>query len=321
MIKGMQYRKVIRRIPTILAACLVLACAPSPELKSLSRPHAGERIALGRDLFFDVRLSADETISCASCHDPSQGGDDGQVTAIGIGGVIGPINTPTILNAGLNFAQFWDGRSPSLVDQVRQPILNPLEMGDSWDPVLDRLTQDPRTVERFRSVYSGGPTPANIADAIATYERALLTLNSPFDRYQCGEKEAISPAAAKGFAEFQRLGCASCHQGLALGGNMYERIGVMGDYFAWRGTPVSKADLGRYNVTGREEDKYKFKVPGLRNIALTQPYFHDGSAATLGEAVHIMAEQQIGLPVDDVQTSQLVAFLQSLTGTVDPELQ
>jgi cytochrome c peroxidase len=175
-------------------------------------------------------------------------------------------------------------------------------------------------VERFRKTFGDGPTAANVAEAIAAYERALLTLNSPFDRYQRGEREALSPAAAQGFAEFQRLGCASCHQGLAFGGNMYERIGVMGDYFAWRGTPVTAADFGRYNVTGREEDKYKFKVPGLRNVALTQPYFHDGSAATLDQAVRTMAELQIGLPVGDVQVSQLIAFLESLTGAVDPEL-
>lgn len=240
---------------------------------------------------------------------------------MGIGGAIGPINTPTVLNAGLNFSQCWDGRSPTLEDQVHQPIGNPQEMGEGWDPVLSRLNQDAEMVERFREIYGEGPAAANIADAIATYEKALLTLNSPFDLYQGGEKESLSPEAARGFAEFQRLGCASCHQGLAFGGNMYERIGIMGDYFALRGTPLTEADLGRYNVTGREEDKYKFKVPGLRNVALTQPYFHDGSAATLEEAVRTMAELQIGLPVDDVQVSQLVAFLESLTGVVEAELR
>lgn len=307
---------------TILAACLLLACAPSWEpAESASTADKGGRIGLGRDLFFDVRLSADETIACASCHDPSKGGDDGRITAKGIGGAIGTINTPTVLNAGLNFAQFWDGRTATLVDQVHQPILNPREMGKSWDPVLARLNQDEELVRRFREIYGDGPAPAHIADAVAAYERALLTLNSPFDRYQRGDREAISPAAMKGFAEFRRLGCGSCHQGLAFGGNMYERIGVMGDYFALRGTPLTKADLGRYNVTGREEDKYKFKVPGLRNVALTQPYFHDGSAATLEAAVRTMAEMQIGLPVADVQVSQLISFLESLTGAVDPELR
>ncbi len=318
----MRSLSVSRQVPAILAACLLLACAPSREpTQFASTAGKGERIGLGRDLFFDVRLSADETISCASCHDPSKGGDDGQITATGIGGAIGPINTPTVLNAGLNFSQFWDGRSPNLVEQVRQPILNPREMGESWGPALARFNQDAELVERFREIYGDGPAPANIADAIAAYEGALLTLNSPFDRYQRGDKDAISPAAARGFAEFQQLGCASCHQGLAFGGNMYERIGVMGDYFARRGTPLTLADSGRYNVTGREEDKYKFKVPGLRNVALTQPYFHDGSAATLGEAVRTMAEMQLGLPVDDLQVSQLVAFLESLTGSVDPELE
>ncbi len=308
-------------------ACLLLAffsaaCADrAPSVEGRSPADERLRVELGRSLFSDTRLSADGTISCASCHDVAAGGDDGLATAIGIGGAVGPINTPTVFNSGLSFTQFWDGRAPTLEDQVHGSINNPIEMGGGWGPALARLSADDATVSRFKAVYHDGVTDANIADAIAAYERELLTLNSPFDSYQKGKKTAISAEAAEGYRLFQRLGCLSCHQGRAFGGNMYERFGVMDDYFKMRGTPVEKSDLGRYNVTGREQDKYKFKVPGLRNVALTAPYFHDGSAKTLEQAVRLMVRFQVGRPVTDEQVARLVAFLESLTGEVREDLR
>lgn len=308
-----------------LLCCVALALVGCAGQTSPNAAAQGEvdqrRVELGRDLFFDTRLSADGTISCASCHDLSAGGDDGRKTAIGIGDAQGPINTPTVLNSGLNFAQFWDGRARNLQEQVAGPITNPIEMGSSWRQVLSRLAADPPTVERFQASYPEGLNEQSVADAIAAYERALLTLNSPFDRFLQGEQEAISSDAAEGYALFQKLGCVSCHQGRALGGNLYQRLGVMEDYFELRGRPPTQADLGRFNVTGRQEDKYRFKVPGLRNVALTGPYFHDGSAQSLEDAVRTMGRFQVGLPVADVQVAKLVAFLESLTGDVREELK
>ncbi len=306
----------------IVAAVALSACGGQA---GPGEPFSAEadrmKIELGKDLFSDKRLSADKTISCASCHDVAAGGDDGLKTAVGVGGRIGPINTPTVINSSLNSAQFWDGRARTLEEQVHGPITNPLEMGESWAPALARLAADRKTRRRFSAVYTDGLSAENIADAIAAYERELLTLDSPFDRYQGGQEFAISREAAEGFVLFQRFGCISCHQGRAFGGNLYERFGVLDDYFAWRGTPVTGADLGRFNVTGREEDRHRFKVPGLRNAALTSPYFHDGSVQDLGDAVRLMARFQVGRAVSEVQVSRIVSFLESLTGEVREDLR
>jgi cytochrome c peroxidase len=279
------------------------------------------RILLGRDLFFDKRLSADQTISCASCHDLELGGDDGLPTAVGINGAVGPINTPTVLNSGLNFAQFWDGRVRTLQEQAAGPVHNPIEMGGSWELAIERFSEDRELAGRFARAYEEGLTAESIADAIAVYETALLTLNSAFDRYQDGDEGALSAEAEEGYELFQGFGCISCHQGRAFGGNMFQRFGVMGDYFADRGLPLADADLGRYNVTGRDVDKFRFKVPSLRNVARTAPYFHDGSAATLPDAVALMAHYQLGEPATAEQLSRIVAFLESLNGEIEPRLR
>jgi cytochrome c peroxidase len=176
-------------------------------------------------------------------------------------------------------------------------------------------------VRRFRTVYNERPSADNIADAIASYERALLTLNSPFDRYQAGDATALTIDQLAGYSHFKSLGCSSCHQGVGFGGNMYQRFGVMTDYFALRGRPPTEADRGRFNVTGRPGDLYMFKVPSLRNVALTAPYFHDGSAASLESAVGTMAQAQLGIPVTGEQLTQLVAFLNALTGEVEEGLR
>ena len=278
------------------------------------------RVQLGKRLFHDTRLSGDGTIACASCHAVSDGGDDGHRVSTGINGAQGDVNAPTVLNSALNFAQFWDGRAATLAEQAMGPIHNPVEMGSNLADVARKLAADAEIVAAFEAAYASGLTEHNIIDAIVTYEEALLTPGSPFDRYLLGDEKSMSEVAMRGFEEFQRIGCISCHQGKNLGGNMYQYFGIMGDYFADRGD-VRQSDFGRYNVTGREEDRFKFKVPTLRNVALTAPYFHDGSAPTLEDAVQKMAHYQLGRPLSDTQLRQIVAFLRSLTGSVDDSLR
>ncbi|WP_374328162.1 cytochrome-c peroxidase [Azonexus sp.] len=275
-------------------------------------PQVPLRVSLGERLFFDPRLSADQTVSCAACHRFDRGGADGMPVSVGIGGARGPINAPTVFNAALAFAQFWDGRAATLEEQAAGPLHNPLEMGSSWSIVLERLNADPAMRRDFALAYPEGLSAASVADAIASFERTLLTPDSPFDRYLAGERQAMSPQAIDGYQRFRDYGCISCHQGVLLGGNMYQKFGVLGDYFA--GRAVTKADLGRYNVTGREEDKHVFKVPGLRNVALTAPYFHDGATDSLAAAVAIMGRYQLGRELSEEDVTAIVAFLESLTG-------
>lgn len=286
------------------------ALRPLPELPPL-RP---ERVALGARLFADTRLSADYSVACISCHRFDLGGADGLPVSVGILGREGGINAPSVFNSSLNFVQFWDGRALTLQEQAAGPIHNPLEMGASWSLVIERLGADETMREAFRLAYPDGLTAANIADAIASFEQSLLTPDSPFDRYLRGDEAALDELARTGYQRFRDFGCISCHQGVLLGGNMFQKFGVLGDYFADR-TPT-EADLGRYNVTGREEDRHVFKVPGLRNVALTAPYFHDGSAPTLEMAVAIMGRYQLGRDLAAEDVKAIVAFLNSLTGRV-----
>lgn len=290
--------------------------SPLPEHPDLDDP----RVMLGKSLFHDARLSADNTVSCASCHDVQNGGDDGLATSVGIGGAAGSLNAPTVLNSGFNFAQFWDGRATTLEEQAHGPIHNPDEMGSNWAEVIDKLGADRELTQRFNSVYSDGLTPENLVDAIATYERALTTGNSRFDQYLRGDSDALSARELHGLELFMRLGCASCHQGRNVGGNMYQRFGVMASYVEDRGA-IEHSDLGRYNVTGREEDKFVFRVPSLRNVGNTAPYFHDGSATSLEEAVAVMAEYQLGRKIEDTEVEAITEFLHTLTGDVDERLQ
>lgn len=273
---------------------------------------APERVRLGSRLFHDRRFSADGTLACSSCHELAKGGADGRRFSLGIGGARGAINAPTVLNSAYNFVQFWDGRAATLEEQAAGPIHNPAELGSSWGEVLARLGQDPALLADFAAAYPDGLNAANVADALAAFERSLVTPNSRFDRYLRGDERALGRLERDGYRRFRDFGCTSCHQGILLGGNLYQRLGVFDDYFARR-TP-SRSDLGRYNVTGREEDRHVFKVPGLRNVALTAPYFHDGSAATLEEAVVVMARYQLGRELSQPDVEAIVAFLKTLTG-------
>ncbi len=277
--------------------------------------HDPVKAALGEKLYNDKRLSADETLSCASCHDLAKGGCDNQAVSDGISGQKGGINSPTTFNAALSFVQFWDGRAPTLEAQAAGPPMNPIEMGSKgWPEIVAKLNKDAAFRTEFTNAYPQGFTPESITAAIAEYERTLLTPSSRFDRYLMGEDAALTPAEKRGYELFQSNGCATCHVGELLGGKSFERMGRHGDYFGSRGTPLTAADNGRYNVTKRESDRYSFKVPTLRNVARTHPYFHDGSKKTLREAVDAMAVYQTGEPLSDNDAGGIVSFLETLTG-------
>lgn len=282
-------------------------------------PLDAKKIALGRLLFEDKRLSRDNSIACAGCHDLAAAGVDHRPTAIGIGGQVGDVNSPTVYNSAFNFRQFWDGRAADLEEQAAGPVHNPIEMASNWQEVIAKLNADPAYSRMFQESY-GRISPDAIQNAIAVFETSLLTPDSPFDLYLLGDAKALPADAAAGWQLFRQLGCIACHQGINLGGNMYAGLGVMGDYFKDRGRPLTKADLGRYNVTGREEDRHVFKVPSLRNVVRTAPYFHDGSVATLEQAVDLMARYQLGIDLDAVSRQRLVSFLTSLSGVYPPPL-
>lgn len=275
-------------------------------------------VALGKRLFHDKRLSHDSTIACATCHSLDKGGTDQMSHSTGIGGAIGGINAPTVLNSGLNFRQFWNGRAETLEDQVEGPTQHPKEMGSTWPEILGKLAQDSKYVAAFAEIYPNGIQRENVKNAIATFERSLITPNSRFDRYLRGDDSALNAQEKLGYRYFKVYGCASCHQGVNAGGNMYAKFGIMNDYFGHRGN-LTDADLGRYNVTKEESDRYVFRVPSLRNIALTGPYLHDGSVPTLPGVVQVMAWYQLGRPVSSKEVNAITAFLETLTGEINPQ--
>jgi cytochrome c peroxidase len=271
------------------------------------------KVALGGRLFNDPRLSGDGSISCAHCHSLDTGGVDRLPRSRGAGGKEGGINAPTVFNSGFNFRQFWDGRAETLEDQVDGPLQNPIEMAGTWPKALAAIAEDPQYAAVFKAIYRDGIQPRNVKDAIATFERSLITPNSRFDRFLRGDQTALSEEEQAGYDLFKQIGCTSCHQGLNIGGNMYQKLGIMEDYFAVRGH-ITEVDLGRFNITKREQDRYFFKVPTLRNVAQTPPYLHDGSAATLEDVVQVMARYQLGKKLKAVEVARIVAFLRTLTG-------
>lgn len=273
-----------------------------------------QKVVLGEKLFHDGKLSKDGSVSCATCHDLKKGGTDGLPRSRGMRGQMGDINSPTVFNAAFNFRQFWDGRAADLEEQMNGPVGNPAEMDSSWEHVIGYLKRTPAYRKSFQEIFGGPPTPPRVRAAIAEFERSLITPNSRFDRYLRGDSTALTPDELAGYQLFKRNGCVACHQGRNIGGNMFQTFGVLGNYFADRGSPITKADLGRYNVTKQESDKHVFKVPSLRNVALTAPYFHDGSAATLERAVEVMARYQLGRTFTGNETAKIVAFLKTLTG-------
>lgn len=280
--------------------------------ESKDNPLTDAKVTLGRMLYYDPRLSASNTISCNSCHQLDKYGVDGEPTSPGHKGERGDRNSPTTYNAAFHFAQFWDGRAPTIEEQAKGPILNPVEMGMAADvDVIAKLRAIPGYAPLFKAAFPNQPEPItydNIALAIGAFERKLVT-PAPFDRYLAGEANALTEQQKLGLAKFMDSGCIICHTGPLLGGSMYQKLGLV--------KPYPTKDTGRAKVTKNPADEYFFKVPSLRNIAETGPYFHDGSLKTLPETVKIMGEYQLGRQLSDQDVELIVAFLGSLTGTVD----
>lgn len=292
--------------------------APSEPVQVLTAPKDLDpwKVALGKRLFNDRRLSTNNKIACVSCHNLAHGGANRTAVSVGIGDRKGDLNAPTVFNASLNVAQFWDGRAATLEDQVDGPVHHAAEMGSDWTEIIGKLKQDESYAQQFDELFEDGITATNIKNAIADFERSLITDGSRFDRYLMGESDALTDSEKEGYQLFKDLGCASCHQGANVGGNLFVKFGVWDNYFADRGA-LTNADLGRYNVTGRDRDRHVFKVPSLRAAAATPPYFHDGSQETLEGAIFIMAFYQLGISLTPEKVDHLAGFIRSLIGNID----
>ncbi len=273
-----------------------------------------KKAKLGKMLYLDTRLSKDGTVACVSCHELSNGsGVDSLITSTGIGGQKGPVNAPTVFNSGLNFVQFWDGRAKDLKEQAAGPVENPLEMGASFEEVVEKLKEDETYVTLFEDIYNDEITKDHITDAIAEFEKALITPNSKFDQYLRGDKNALTKQQKLGFKLFNEKGCVSCHNGINIGGNLYQKAGIFDQF------PETDNFTGRYALTQKEKDKYFVKVPSLRNIAKTAPYFHHGKTPDLRTAVMQMGYYQLGTSLTLEEADAIVSFLESLSGEV-PEI-
>lgn len=283
-------------------------------------PTDSAKVALGFDLYHDTRLSGDNTISCATCHDLNTAGVDHKQYSEGIHGQFGGVNAPTVYNAALNFVQFWDGRAADLKEQAAGPPLNPVEMGcASFDEICAKLADDKDLSKRFLEVFPEGFTQSTVTEAIAEFEKTLLT-PSRFDKYLQGDKNALTAEELEGYKLFKDNKCATCHAGMNIGGQSYEYMGIKDNYFDYRGTGLTDGDNGRWAVTKDEADRHKFKTPTLRNVMLTTPYMHDGSIKTIEDAIQIMHEFQIGRRISDAETAKIVAYLNTLTGEYNGKL-
>jgi cytochrome c peroxidase len=295
---------------------------PKPEGFTMSE----DKVELGKKLYFDPRLSKTGTVSCNTCHNVMEGGDDGRPSSMGVHGRVGPRNAPTVWNAAFMSTQFWDGRAATLEEQAKGPLLAHPEMGmASHDDVMERVREVPGYVAEFKAVY-GGSQPVNIenaVDAIAAFERTLITPNSPYDRYVQGDKDAMTDQQVAGMKTFEEVGCTTCHSGPAFNGpqpNMAKGQGFFQKFPMYEeNNPYIEeydlmADKGRGGVTGEESDNHRYKVPTLRNVTLTAPYFHNGAVKTLPEAVRVMAKSQLNTELSDKQVEQIVAFLHALEG-------
>ena len=267
------------------------------------------QVELGKKLFFDPRLSKSGFISCNSCHNLSMGGTDNLKTSIGHNWQQGPINSPTVLNSSMNLAQFWDGRAADLKEQAGGPIANPGEMAFTHTLAVDVLTSIPEYVTEFKQVFGTDKIDIDqVTVAIAEFEKTLVTPNSRFDQWLLGDKNALTADEMVGYKLFKDSGCVACHNGPAVGGNSFQKMGVVEPY------KTTNPAEGMSGVTGKDEDRFKFKVPTLRNVELTYPYFHDGEAETLTESVDVMGRLQLGKKFSDKENAQIVAFLKTLTG-------
>jgi cytochrome c peroxidase len=303
----MKARKLFTALPAV---------AENPE-----NPLTEKKVNLGKMLYFDKRLSKDNTQSCNTCHNLDTYGVDNNPFSKGNDGELGGRNSPTTLNAALHIAQFWDGREPDVEAQAGGPILNPVEMAmPNEKAVVDRLSKIDEYVRLFAEAFPGQPVVSyeNIKKAIGAFERKLLT-PAKFDEYLSGKDNVLSAQEKHGLKTYIDAGCTTCHAGSLLGGNMYQKFGLFDDY--WTYTESKKVDLGRFDVTKNDADKYIFKVPSLRNIEKTGPYFHDGSVDDLKQAVSIMAKIQLNKDLTEKEINDIVLFLKTLTGNIPQELK
>lgn len=296
-------------VGTIAASATASAAGEPIQPIKAATPKNKQVVELGKMLFFDPRLSQSGFISCNSCHNLSMGGTDNIPSSIGHKWHQGPINAPTVLNSSLNLAQFWDGRAKDLKEQAGGPIANPGEMGFTHDLAVGVLRSIPQYRTHFKQVFGSEEiTISMITEAIAAFEETLVTPDSRFDKWLRGNKRALTQKEIEGYKLFKESGCTGCHNGPAVGGGSYQKMGVVSPY-----TTTSKIE-GRVGVTGKDADRLLFKVPTLRNVELTYPYFHDGAAATLEEAVSIMGKIQLGRTFTKEENEKIVAFLKTLTG-------
>jgi cytochrome c peroxidase len=300
-----QARETFEALPTSMATA--------------DNPVTPERVALGRHLFFDKRLSLDGSVSCETCHLPGLHGTDGQAKSIGVQHRKNLRNAPTVLNAALQFKAHWDGGRDSVEDQATKALIGPASFGNPDYPAVVSKLKALGYQDEFKKAFpedSDPIRPENWGKAIGSYERTLVT-PAPFDDYLKGNIQALSSDAQRGLKTFMEIGCSNCHGGVALGGKSFQKFGLFGD--SWTATGGDSADEGRFGVTKIASDRYQFKVPGLRNVAKTPPYFHDGSVDDLGQAIRIMAKLQLGRDLDAKQVQTIVAFLHSLTGPIPKE--
>lgn len=291
------------------------------DIRSLFEPlspredlHPG-KVALGNRLFHEPALAADRGVPCSSCHDLTAGGDDGRVVGLGIRDTPGRSNPPTALNASLQFAFGWDGASATLGEQILAHVSDMRVLATSPDDIAGTLRQSPGYIVAFDAIYPDGANFENAVDALATFVRSLV-FPGRFDAWLEGDESALTRRELAGLRRFVEVGCANCHNGPLLGGNSFQKLGAVEDYFAVRGGELTEADLGRFNVTGLGADDYVFKVPTLRDVARTAPYFHDGSVAELPDAVRRMARVQLGVSLSDRDVVAITAFLEALDSPV-----
>lgn len=325
-------RRIGPFIAALAALLLVPAAAPAANWQALpdsapapkNNPTTAAKVELGRLLFFDPRFSETGTVSCNSCHNVMAGGEDNRPVSMGVHGKTGARSAPTVWNAAFGSVQFWDGRAASLEEQAKGPVVASVEMGMAeLEEAMDRVRAIPGYRPLFERAFPGeknAMTVDNAAKGVAAYERTLITPNSRYDRYVKGDKQALSAQQLRGMNEFAAIGCTACHSGPAFNGPaLPDGQGFFMKFPTFAGSDYDSkyrlnTDLGRYEVTKKEQDKHLFKVPTLRNIALTAPYFHNGAVPTLDEAVRVMARTQLNKPVTDRQVQDIVAFLESLTG-------
>ncbi len=302
-------------LPALFQACLA---AHDPELEPLRviKPDPdldADKVALGSRLFNDKRFSANNRLSCASCHDLNSNGADHNRFTPGFDNEPLSVNTPTAFNSSRNAPLFWDGRALGTEEQIDFVVTSTHEFNTSWPTIIAKLSKDTDYLRSFRHIYDSQPNRKTILDALTEFEKSLITPGSRFDQYLLGEHDALTEQEKKGYRLFKSYGCIACHQGQNVGGNMFQKFGTFRDFFRQR-KHISKADLGRYNVTGEAQDKHVFRVPSLRLVVLTPPYFHDGSAKTLTEAISVMARYQLGRKIPQQDVDSIIAFLHTLPG-------